>query len=191
VAILHVLLPSSTPGATTAGSCQRVGLGGGASDRAHVRRAQQLLKSPVIPQQEVFMKAVTLAALALVMSVGTTRLSAQAPCATNRAVVDSARNDVFTILGSDGQLVTELRQEQGLSADSLSPVTVTDPAICTKLASAFNRLLPTTTTFAVLRVGSVYYVRDPDQKRATGVVTDSTFRVLMRLGAEIPPPRRP
>ena len=70
-------------------------------------------------------------------------------------------------------------------------MTITDPAICAKLATAFNRLLPTTATFAVLRVGNVYYARDPDQKRATGVITDSTFRVLMRLGAEVPPPRRP
>lgn len=132
-----------------------------------------------------------LAALTFVIACGASQLQAQAPCATKRAVVDSARSDVFTVLGSDGKLVAELRREQGISADSLRPVTVTDPAVCTKLATAFNRLLPTTATYAVLRVGNVYYARDPDQKRATGVITDSTFRVLMRLGAEVPPPRRP
>jgi hypothetical protein len=137
------------------------------------------------------MKSGLFAALALVAGAGLTQLHAQAPCATKRAVVDSARNDVFTILGSDGKLVAELRHEQGISGDSLAPVTVTDPSVCTQLSAAFNRLLPTTSTFAVLRIGHVYYARDPDQKRATGVFTDSSFRVLMRLGAELPPPRKP
>jgi hypothetical protein len=137
------------------------------------------------------MKSRLLAVLTLVVASGVSQLAAQAPCSTKRAVVDSARSDVFTVLGSEGKLVAELRQEQGISADSIRPVTITDPAICTKLSTAFNRLLPTTTTFAVLRVGKVYYARDPDQKRATGVITDSTFHVLMRLGAEIPPPRKP
>ena len=137
------------------------------------------------------MKATLLAALTLVIAGGSSSVAAQAPCSIKRAVVDSARDDIFTVLGSNGKLVDELRREQGLSVDSIAPTTVTDPAICTKLSSAFNRLLPTTATFAVLRVGNVYYARDPDQKRATGVITDSTFRVLMRLGAEVPPPRRP
>jgi hypothetical protein len=136
------------------------------------------------------MKAHLLGALALFVACSASELAAQAPCSTKRAVVDSARSDVFTVLGSDGKLVAELRQEQGIVADSLRPVTVTDPKVCAKLATAFNRLLPTTATYAVLRVGSVYYARDPDQKRATGVITDSTFRVLMRLGAEVPPPPR-
>jgi hypothetical protein len=136
------------------------------------------------------MKARLLAALTLVVACSTSPLVAQAPCSTRRAVVDSAREDVFTVLGSDGKLVAELRQEQGISADSIRPVTVTDPSVCAKLATAFNRLLPTTATFAVLRIGNVFYARDPDQKRATGVITDSTFRVLLRLGAEVPPPRK-
>lgn len=136
------------------------------------------------------MKARLFAALTLVVACGASQLAAQAPCSTRRAVVDSARDDIFTVLGSEGKLVAELRQEQGISTDSIRPVTVTDPAVCSKLATAFNRLLPTTATFAVLRVGRVYYARDPDQKRATGVITDSLFRVLMRLGAEVPPPPR-
>jgi hypothetical protein len=137
------------------------------------------------------MKAVFVAALALVAGSGISRLSAQAPCATRRAVVDSAREDIFTVLGSEGKLVAELRREQGIPADSIRPVTITDPVICTKLAPAFNRLIPTTATYAVLRIGNVYYARDPDQKRSTGVITDTTYRVLMRLGAELPPPRKP
>jgi hypothetical protein len=32
----------------------------------------------------------------------------------------------------------------------------------------------------------MYYARDPDQKKATGVITDTTFKVLVRLGAAIP-----
>src|SRR5689334_9537960 len=137
------------------------------------------------------MKSRLLAVLTLVVASGVSQLQAQAPCSTKRAVVDSARSDVFTVLGSDGKLVAELRQEQGISADSITPVTITDPAICTKLGSAFNRLLPTTTTYAVLRIGNIYYARDPDQKRATGVITDMDYRVLMRLGAEVPQPRKP
>ena len=137
------------------------------------------------------MKATFLAALTLLVSAGVSRVHAQAPCSTKQAVVDSARSDVFTVLGSDGQLVAELRREQGISADSIRPVTITDPVICTKLAPAFNRLIPTTASYAVLRIGNVYYARDPDQKRATGVITDTNFRVLMRLGAEVPPPRKP
>lgn len=141
-------------------------------------------------QQESTMKAGLFAALALGLGAGISQLQAQAPCSTKRAVVDSARSDVLTVLGSDGKLVEELRREQGISADSITPVTITDPVICTKLAPAFNRLLPTTSTYAVLRIGNMYYARDPDQKRATGVITDINYRVLMRLGAEVPQPPR-
>jgi hypothetical protein len=136
------------------------------------------------------MQARLIAALTLLFASSASVLTAQAPCSTQRAVVDSARNDIFTVLGSDADLIRELRSEQGLTADSIPTVTVIDPNVCTKLVGAFNRLLPTTTTFAVLRVGNMYYARDPDQKRATGVITDSSYRVLMRLGAELPPPRR-
>ena len=137
------------------------------------------------------MKTRHLVALTLLIASSASILGAQAPCSNRRAVVDSARDDIFTVLGSDGRLIEELRKEQGLTADSIRAITVLDPLVCTKLATAFNRLLPTTTTFAVLRFGNLYYARDPDQKRSTGVITDSTYRVLMRLGAEVPPPRRP
>jgi hypothetical protein len=115
---------------------------------------------------------------------------AQTPCSTRRAIVDSARADVFTVLGGNSKLVQELRQENGLQADHLAPVTVTDRAVCARLAPAFNRVIPPGVEYAVLRVGPLYYARDPDQRRSTGVVTDSTYKVVMRLGAEIPEPRR-
>ena len=135
------------------------------------------------------MKAHLLAASLLLGAV--VPLGAQAPCATKRVVVDSALTDVFTVLGGEGRLVDELRREQGLSAESLNPVPVNDPVVCTRMAAAFNRIIAPSLIFAVVRVGNVYYARDPDQKRATGVITDTTYRVLMRLGAEIPPPRKP
>ena len=74
------------------------------------------------------------------------------------------------------------------ASSEISPVTVSDRATCSRLAPAFNRVIPTNADFAVLRVGSLYYARDPDQRRSTGVFTDSTFKVVMRLGAELPAP---
>jgi len=124
----------------------------------------------------------------LVLAAGSSS-KAQAPCATGRAVVDSARDDVLTVLGGEGRLVAELRQEQGINVNDIKPVTVTDRAVCAKIAAAFNRLIAPGVSYAVLRVGPMYYARDPDQRRATGVFTDSSFKVLMRLGAELPSPR--
>lgn len=117
-------------------------------------------------------------------------VGAQAPCSVKTALVDSARADVFNVLGGDSRLVQELRQETGLKADGLAPVTVTDRSVCARIAPAFNRVIPPGVEFAVLRVGPLFYARDPDQRRSTGVVTDSTYKVVMRLGAEIPEPRR-
>jgi len=116
--------------------------------------------------------------------------SAQTPCTTRRAVVDSARDDVLSILGGDNRLVKELRDEQGLKRDQLRPVTVSDRYVCAHMVPAFNRMIPPGVEFAVLKVGPLFYARDPDQKRSTGVFTDSTFKVVMRLGAELPEPRR-
>lgn len=124
------------------------------------------------------------------MCVVTASAKAQAPCTSKRAVVDSARDDVLTILGGDNRLVKELRQEQGMSPDQITPTTVTERFVCAKMASAFNRTIPPGVEFAVLKVGPLYYARDPDQKRSTGVFTDSTFHVVMRLLAEVPEPRR-
>lgn len=130
------------------------------------------------------------AAALFALAAGVRDAGAQTPCTTSRAVIDSARDDVLTILGSQGRLVTELRQEQGLDPDKLAPITVTDRAVCARMAPAFNRVIPPGIEYAVLKVGPLYYARDPDQHRSTGVFTDSAFRVVMRLGAEVPEPRR-
>jgi len=63
---------------------------------------------------------------------------------------------------------------------------VRDAPTCIRLATTFRRKLEPGTRFVVLRVGPMYYARDPDQKQATGVLTDTTFRVLARLGAALP-----
>jgi hypothetical protein len=131
-------------------------------------------------------KAATLGACALVLSAALAH--AQTSCATKRAVVDSARDDVLMVLKSDRPLVVELRQEQGLKAENLAPVVVTDRAVCARMAPAFKRVMPPGVEYAVLRVGSLYYARDPDQRESTGVLTDSTFRVVMRFGSELPAP---
>lgn len=126
------------------------------------------------------------AALLLCVSAAVRPAAAQAPCTTKTAVVDSARDDVLSVLTSDRPLVLELRQEQGLTkTESLKVVPVNERFVCAKMAAAFNRMIPPGVTFAVLRIGSIYYARDPDQRRATGVITDSTFRVIMRLGASV------
>ena len=115
---------------------------------------------------------------------------AQAPCSTTKALVDSARIEVGSVLGSESPLVAELRQEQGLpKTGAISPVAVVmDRSICARLATAFAREIPPGVSFAVLKVGPLYYARDPDQRRGTGIVTDSTFRVVLRLGVSIPTP---
>jgi hypothetical protein len=132
------------------------------------------------------MKSSMLAVCALALCAATA--TAQAPCSTVRAVADSAREDALLILTSDRPLIRELRQEQHMvKAEDLAPVTVVSQRyICARLAGAFNRLIAPGVQFAVLRIGPLYYARDPDQKRGTGVFTDTTFKVLMRLGAAIP-----
>jgi hypothetical protein len=132
------------------------------------------------------MKSAFLAGAAILACAAS--IGAQTPCSLKRAVVDSARSDLLTVLGSGSPLVAELRQEQNLKADDIQPVTVNDRTVCARLASTFNRVIPPGVEFAVLRVGQLYYARDPDQKRSTGVLTDSTFKVVMRLGAEVPAP---
>jgi hypothetical protein len=104
------------------------------------------------------------------------------------AVVDSARQDAITTLQSGSQLVAEMKQEQGIGAGGgrTTVSVVREPGVCARMAATFNHIIPPGTTFAVLRVGPVYYARDPDQRRATGVFADSTFHVLLRLGAAVP-----
>jgi hypothetical protein len=125
------------------------------------------------------------------MSIGARAASAQspvqAPCSIAPAVVDSARDDAFSILNSGRPLVLELRKEQGIKgATDLQPVTVIrERFICAQVAGAFAHTVPPGVTFVVLKIGPLYYARDPDQRRGTGVFTDSAFHVVMRLGAAI------
>ncbi len=118
---------------------------------------------------------------------------AQAPCSITRALVDSARDDALSILTSGRPLVEELRREQNMtSAADISHISaVNERFVCAKMAAAFDHTIPPGVSFAVLRIGPLFYARDPDQRRSTGVFTDTTFKVLMRLGAEIPAGRSP
>ena len=111
----------------------------------------------------------------------------QAPCALTTPVLDSAREDVQEILFSASRLLIELRHEQGIP-DSPTKVTVqpvSDGAVCRRLASQLDHVVSPSTRLAVLRVGPIFYARDPDQKQATGIFADSTLRVLMRMGAAL------
>jgi hypothetical protein len=109
------------------------------------------------------------------------------PCALTAPVLDSALADVKAILFSDSRLIAELRREQGIP-DSPADVTVSmvsDGSVCRRLASQLDHVVASTTRLAVLRVGSIFYARDPDQRRATGVFADSTLHVVVRLGAAL------
>ena len=111
-----------------------------------------------------------------------------APCSVTPVLVDSARDEVITVLSSGGQVMQELKQELGIkSPDQLRPFQlVRDAATCIRMAPTFGRTLEPGTRFVVLRLGPLYYARDPDQKKATGVLTDSTFKVVARLGVALP-----
>ena len=133
------------------------------------------------------------AVLALLGSTAATaqaqaRSQAQAPCSVAAAVVDSARDDALSILTSDRPLVLELRKEQNMTqaSDLASLSVVNERYVCTKMAGAFDHIIAPGVSFAVLRIGPIYYARDPDQRRGTGVFTDTAFKVLMRLGAVMP-----
>lgn len=111
----------------------------------------------------------------------------QAPCSVTPAVVDSARDDAFTVLNSGRPLVLELRKEQSIVRDEdLQPVTVIrERFICARIAGTFEHIIPPGIKFVVLKIGPLYYARDPDQRRGTGVFADTAFHVLMRLGVAI------
>ena len=108
----------------------------------------------------------------------------QEPCAFTTSALDSAREDVEEILFSASRLLVELRHEQGIpdSVAQVSVLPVSDGSVCRRLASQLDHALSPSTRLAVLRVGSIFYARDPDQRRATGIFADSTLHVLMRLG---------
>jgi hypothetical protein len=112
--------------------------------------------------------------------------AAQAPCSTTRAFADSAREEVMTVLTSPGTLGQELRQENGIGdTKALAPEMVHDGLVCSKLATQFGHPIGARTKFVVLRVGPLFYAREPDQRRGTGIITDSTYHVLARLGVAI------
>lgn len=129
--------------------------------------------------------ATSLALCAVALSASAA--AAQRSCIMTPSVIDSARADAASILFSDRPLVTELRREQGIpsSATQVRVVAVRDPSLCERMASQFDRVLSPGTRLAVLRMGPIFYARDPDQRRTTGIFADSTFRVLMRLGAAV------
>lgn len=137
------------------------------------------------------MKRHQLIAIALCASALSARhVWAQAPCATVAAVADSARDEVNGVLQSGSQLVKELRQEQNLPATGpITPVSVVrDRFVCGRLATLFDHDVGPGVSFVVLRVGPLYYAREPDQRRGTGIISDSTFHVLLRLGVPVSTP---
>ena len=113
---------------------------------------------------------------------------AQAPCSNSKLLADSARDEVIAVLSNSGELAKEIRQEQGIAKPGdLSPITlVRDRAVCARLAGQFGHFVAPGVGFVVLRVGPLYYAREPDQRRGTGVLTDSAFRVIARFGVAIP-----
>jgi hypothetical protein len=111
----------------------------------------------------------------------------QAPCSLESALTDSAKDEAMSVLRSNRPLVTELLTEQKMTGDKgLTPVQViNDRFVCARLASAFDHKLQPGAQFAVLRIGKIFYARDPDQTKSTGVFVDDMFKVVMRLGAEV------
>lgn len=129
-------------------------------------------------------------ALALLAGAfGARAASGQAPCSASRILADSARDEVLAVLSSDGELAKEIRQEQGIASPrDLSPITlIRDRAVCARLAGQFGHFVAPGIGFVVLRVGPLYYAREPDQRLGTGVLTDSAFHVVARLGTALPP----
>ena len=133
------------------------------------------------------MKAMVAAAVALFALGAHNTASAQVFCATSPAQIDSARDEVMSVLANDSQLAREIRQEQRIaSTDELTKMSlVKDRAVCSRVASRIDHPLPTGAAVVVLRVGPLYYVREPDQKKGTGVITDKDFKVIARLGAAV------
>jgi hypothetical protein len=115
--------------------------------------------------------------------------SQPAPCAVSPILVDSARNEALSVLTSASPLVRETRRDLGVvRMEDFSPVTVVrDGKICTLVARNFGPRLDTGPSLVVLRMGPlVFYARDPDQRRTTGLILDTTYKVVLRLGPLIP-----
>lgn len=120
-------------------------------------------------------------------ALSATSARAQAPCSTARAKADSAREEVMSVLTSESEASREIRQEQGIPDPRALPTTVVrDGLTCSKLATKFGHPVGARTTFVVLQVGPLFYAREPDQRRGTGILADSTFKVIARLGVALP-----
>jgi hypothetical protein len=63
---------------------------------------------------------------------------------------------------------------------------IRDGTVCSRVAANFDHQLDADASFVLLRLGKVFYARDPDQRRGTGIIMDTTFKVLVRLGAAVP-----
>jgi hypothetical protein len=110
---------------------------------------------------------------------------AQAPCDLSRVLVDSAKGEVLSVLMNDGTVAKEIRQEQGLSRP-LPPITVVeDGTVCSRLATLFGHSVNRGDKFVVLRIGPLYYAREPYQRRGTGILTDTAYKVVARLGVPV------
>jgi len=138
------------------------------------------------PIRTAYLAACTMMFAAFLPSAG----SAQVPCLVAPVLVDSARDEVESVLESPSPLVQEMRQEQKLpKSGPIGPITVVkDRVICSRIGTQFDRDIPPNVAYVVLRVGPLLYARDPDQRRGTGILTDSTFKVLLRMGASIRTP---
>jgi hypothetical protein len=115
--------------------------------------------------------------------------SQPAPCAVSPILVDSARNEALSVLTSGSPLMRDTRRDLGIARlEDFAPVTVVrDGKICSLIASHFTPHLDTGPSLVVLRLGSlVFYARDPDQRRGTGLILDTTYKVVLRLGPLIP-----
>src|SRR4051794_22077276 len=114
---------------------------------------------------------VFLAALAVCSGAAARSVAGQSLCGVAPVVTDSARDEVSAVLESGSPLVQELRQEQHLpKSGPITPVTLVDNrVICGRLATLFDHAITPGTKFVVLRVGPLYYVREPEQQRGTGI----------------------
>jgi hypothetical protein len=130
----------------------------------------------------------TILSCAALVSMFATRSAFAQNCSTAPAQVDSAKSEVSSVLNSGSSLVAEMRQEQKLPATGdIGPVSVVrDRPVCAKIATQFDHEVASSASLVVLRVGPLFYAREPDQKRGTGIITDSTYKVLLRLGVPVP-----
>jgi hypothetical protein len=122
---------------------------------------------------------------------GATRRGAAAgatQCITNQAMSDSARSEVVSVITSSSTLVQELRRDVGATADrDFTPVSiVNERTACARAIAAFPHVIGSTERVILLRLGPIYYLRDPDQRRSTGVILGQDMKVLLTLDRKIP-----